>query len=122
MAVTLGIITTMATSTSALIITVIIVIVIASVGGVKLSMVTLVLAPIIVLLSPSSLLGSSERPFATLLTCGLCYYLCNSHYDNSCLSLHRVPLLQGEVEVVEAAVEVFICLFLISFLLYILCL
>ena len=67
-AVTSVIITNMATSTSALIITVMIVIVIASVGGVKLLVVILVLAPIIILLSPSPLLGSSKGPSATLLT------------------------------------------------------
>ena len=42
---------------------------IAPVGCVKLSMVILVLAPIIVLLSPSPLLGSSKGSSATLLTC-----------------------------------------------------
>ena len=54
------------------------------------------------------------------LVCGLCYYLCNSHYDNSCLSLHTVPLIRGEGEVVDAVVEVLISLYLISFLLYLL--
>ena len=52
------IVSTMATATSALIIA-IIVIIIASVGGIKLSMVTLVLASVIILLSPSPLLRTS---------------------------------------------------------------
>ena len=52
------IVSTMAMTTSASIIA-IIVIIIASVGGIKLSVATLILASIIILLSPSPMLGSS---------------------------------------------------------------
>ena len=109
-----------AATTSASIITVVIIIVIDSAGCVKLSVVALVLAPVVILLSTSPLLESSIG-FSACMVCGLCYYLYNSHYDNSCLSLHTVPLLLGEGEVVEAVVAVLICLYLISFLLYLLC-
>ena len=51
-------VSTMATTTSASII-IITIIIIASMGGTKLSMVALVLAPVIVLLSPSPMFGSS---------------------------------------------------------------
>ena len=117
MAMTSVIITTMTMSTSTLIIIIIIVIiiVIASAGGVILPTVALVLSPIIVLLAPSSALGASI--VGSCRVCSLYNYLCSFHYDNNYLSLHNVPLLQGDGEVAEAAVEIFACLYLIAFLL-----
>ena len=61
------IISTMATTTSALIIA-IVVIIIASAGGIKLSMVALVLAWIFILLSPSPMLGTSMWFSTAVLT------------------------------------------------------
>ena len=52
--------------------------------------------------------------------CSLCYYLYNSHYDKSCLSLHKVLLLLGKGKVVEVAAEISVGLYLISFLFYLL--
>ena len=60
-------VSTMATTTSALIIA-IVSIIMASVGGIKLSVVALVLVPVIVLLSPSSVLGSCIWFPTTVLT------------------------------------------------------
>ena len=61
------VVTTTATSTSTSIIAVIIIIVITSAGGAILSMVALVLSPIIVLLTPSPLLGAYIRFSTTTL-------------------------------------------------------
>ena len=116
-------VSTTAMTTSALIIA-IVNIIIVSAGGVKLSTVALVLAPVIVLLSPSPMLGSSMVSYHCIdpyRVCSLYYYLYNSHYDSSCLPLHTVLLAQEEGEVVEAVVEIWIYLYQISFLLYLLC-
>ena len=98
-----------AMTTSALIIAIVIII-IASVGGIKLSAVALVLAPVIILLSPSPMLGSFIWFPTTVLTpIGSVASIKTSiktHYESSCLPLHTVPLAQGEGEVVEAVVEI----------------
>ena len=121
-AVTSVIIITTAMSTSALIITMIIIIVIASVGGIKLPAVALVLAPncfAVTFHFVGNLYNVSCHHLVDhCRVCSLCYYLYNSHYDNNYLSLHNFLLLLGEKEMVEAVVEVSVCLYLISFLIY----
>ena len=114
----------MATTTSASIIAIVI-INIASVRGIKLSAVALVLASYNCFVFPF--------PFAGILymvsyycidpyrVYGFYYDLYNSPYDSSYLHLHTVLLAQGKGEVVEAVVEVWIYLYQISFLLYFLC-
>ena len=116
------IVSTMAMATSTSIIA-IIVIIMASMGGIKLSMVTLVLASMIILLSPSPLLETSIWfPTTVLAPIGSTASVVASVilYCNNYLPLHTVLLVQGEGEVVETVVLVWIYLYL-SFLLYLLC-
>ena len=81
------IVSTMATTTSTSIIAIIIIIT-AAVGGIKLSVVTLALASVIILLSPSHLLRTSIWFFYHCIgpcrVYSLCWYLYSSHYGNNC--------------------------------------
>ena len=96
------ILSTMAMTTSASMIAIILII-IASVGGIKLSMVTLVVASIIILSSLSPMLGTSRWfPTAVLAPIGSTTSIVTSnfHSDNNCSHLHIALLAQGEGEVV----------------------
>ena len=107
------IVTTMATATSASIIAIVIII-IATKGRIELFTVALVLASIIILLSPSPLLRPSFWLSTTIGPCrvyGLYCYLYNSHCGSSYLHLHTVLLVQGEGKVVEVAVVVSLYLY-----------
>ena len=117
------IISVMAMTTSALIIAIVIII-IASVGGIKLSAVALVLASLIILLSPSPILGSSVWFPTTILTpIGSMAFIVISIIFIMIVIVYifiLLFLLTGEGEVIETAVVVWIYLYL-SFLLYLLC-
>ena len=118
------IITTMATSTYALIITIIIFVVIASTEGVKLPMVALVLPLIIILLASSPLLGTYIRLSATALLApvgSVASIIAPIVFIMIVIiCLFSVPLLLGGGGVAEAAVEISVCLYMISFPLYLL--
>ena len=113
------IVSTMATATSILIIAIIIII-LATTGGIKLSMVALVLASIIFFVAPFPFAENLYMVFYHYIgpcrVYGLSCYLYNSNCDSNCLHFHSVFLVQGEGEVVEVAVVVWIYLYF-SFLL-----